>query len=137
MAGRTNLLRLAFVADSTEGYFVGSTQDTGVNQGRIVLESRTPLKDLTLSDLYQLPPSLGTFQGTNSRVMQTYTAEVEQAGEIMRNRNRSRFKNVQDAALLVAAVVALILVFFQAQSFYSLDVREADQYVEDVLEGGQ
>ena len=137
MAGKTHLLRLAFIALSTEGYFVGSTQDTGVNEGRIALESRRKLKDMTLPELYDLSPSHGTFQGTNSRVMQTYTAEMEQAGEILRNRKRGGLKNIQDVALLVAACVALGIVFFQAQSGYNLDVREADQYVEEALGGVQ
>ena len=50
---------------------------------------------------------------------------------------RCGLKNIQDVALLVAACVALGIVFFQAQSGYNLDVREADQDVEEALGGVQ
>ena len=132
--GMTNILRLAFIAQSTKGYFHGSTMEAGINSGRIVLQTTRLLEELTMEDLYHLQPGSGTFTGTSSRETQALVAEAEAAGDMLFNRGRRNKLLTTDNLVVIAAIVGMVLVFFQAQSLYQFKATEADEFVKDRME---
>ena len=126
--GLTKLVRLAFIAED-EDYYFGSTEESGIDQGMMLLKANAHtggLRGMPMRRLFDLPAGGGGFTGTSSRALQAMVDNSEDLAETKRRIRRRGHKPVGEMAFYLLLIVMAILTFMQFGSGFSVDPSAID-----------
>ena len=138
--GLTKLVRLAFIAED-EDYYFGSTEESGIDRGMMLLKADAHtggLRGMPMRRLFGLPAGGGGFTGTSSRALQALVDNSEDLAETKRRIRRKGHKPVGEMAFYVLLIVMAILTFMQFGSGFQVDPSAIDPagVGESLLGGG-
>ena len=139
--GLTKLVRLAFIAED-EDYYFGSTEESGIDRGMMLLKADANtggLRAMPMRRLFDLPAGGGGFTGTSSRALQALVDNSEDLAETKRRIRRKGQKQVGELAFYVLLIVMAILTFMQFGSGFQVDPSALDpaSVGQTLLGGGQ
>ena len=126
--GLSKLPRLSFVAE-TDDYYFGSTDESGIDKGTMLLkanEGTGGLMNRPLRQLFDLPAGGGGFTGTSSRSLQAMIDESEEMAASKRRMRQIGKKRVGELAFYVLLIVMAFLTFMQAGSGFQVDPSAID-----------
>ena len=126
--GLTKLVRLAFIAED-EDYYFGSTEESGIDRGMMLLKADAAtggLRGMPMRRLFDLPAGGGGFTGTSSRALQALVDNSEDLAETKRRIRRKGQKQVGELAFYVLLIVMAILTFMQFGSGFQVDPSALD-----------